>query len=269
MKMLISEGFPIKEFNGITVNTSLLSNSGNYYNYSSRDVKYIVLHYTGNSSDTAKANANYFNSGSRGASAHYFVDEHNCYQSVALNNAAWAVGGTKTYKHSDCRNLNSISIEMCCSGNYIVSNTTIRNAAYLCVALCKQLGITEKTIDKYILRHYDVWNKSCPAQWANANSAGWTAFKEMVKSILKESEEEPMTTAEKKEFDTLKKQVEELKEKTGYFNYIDKNMNDSYKPTVQKLVNSGKLKGNENGELMLTNDMMRILTILDRCGIFD
>lgn len=115
----------------------------------------------------------------------------------------------------------------------------------------------------------DVWNKSCPAQWANANSAGWTAFKEMVKSILKESEEEPMTTAEKKEFDALKKQVEELKEKTGYFNYIDKNMNDSYKPTIQKLVDSGKLKGNENGELMLTNDMMRILTILDRCGIFD
>lgn len=123
--------------------------------------------------------------------------------------------------------------------------------------------------DKYVLRHYDVWNKSCPAQWANANSAGWTAFKEMVKSILKESEEEPMATAEKKEFDALKKQVEELKEKTGYFNYIDKNMNDSYKPTVQKLVNAGKLRGNENGELMLTNDMMRILTILDRCGIFD
>lgn len=78
-----------------------------------------------------------------------------------------------------------------------------------------------------------------------------------------------MATAEKKEFDALKKQVEELKEKTGYFNYIDKNMNDSYKPTVQKLVNAGKLRGNENGELMLTNDMMRILTILDRCGIFD
>lgn len=78
-----------------------------------------------------------------------------------------------------------------------------------------------------------------------------------------------MTTAEKQEFEALKKEVAELKEKIGSFNYIDKNMNKSYKPTVQKLVNSGKLKGNENGELMLTNDMMRILTILDRCGIFD
>lgn len=52
------------------------------------------------------------------------------------------------------------------------------------------------------------------------------------------------------------------------YNYIDENMPDYYKPTIQKLVGSGKLKGNENGELMLTEDMMRILTILDRTGVF-
>lgn len=52
------------------------------------------------------------------------------------------------------------------------------------------------------------------------------------------------------------------------YNYIDENMPDYYRPTIQKLVGSGKLKGNENGELMLTEDMMRILTILDRTGVF-
>ena len=87
-------------------------------------------------------------------------------------------------------------------------------------------------------------------------------------NIVKESEEEPMTTAEKQEFEALKKRVDELTEKTGYFNYIDDNMNKDYKPTIQKLVGAGKLKGNEKGELMLTTDMMRILVILDRCGIF-
>lgn len=61
----------------------------------------------------------------------------------------------------------------------------------------------------------------------------------------------------------------ELAEKTGYYNYIDKNMNDSYKPTIQKLVDKKYLRGNESGELMLTIDMMRILTILDRTGAFD
>lgn len=186
MSKTVSEAYPITEFNGIKVNTSIPSGSSNYYSLSSRSVKYIVMHYTGNSKDTAKANASYFNSGSRGASAHYFVDENSCYQSVALHDAAWAVGGTKVYKHADCRNLNSISIEMCCSGNYTVSEVTINNAAYLCAALCRYIGIGADEIDTYVLRHYDVWDKSCPAQWAKANSEGWTSFKERVKALLKE-----------------------------------------------------------------------------------
>lgn len=57
-------------------------------------------------------------------------------------------------------------------------------------------------------------------------------------------------------------------ERTGYYNYIDENMPQSYKPTIQKLVGKGLLQGNEKSELMLTVDMMRILTILDRTGVF-
>ena len=152
----INDGFPIEQFNGIDIDTSIQSSSANYYTYSSRLVKFIVIHYTGNKKDTAKANATYFHDGSRGASAHYFVDENSCYQSVALNNAAWAVGGTSVYKHADCRNKNSISIEMCCSGNSIVSEKTINNTAYLCAELCKYIGITADTVDTFVLRHYDV-----------------------------------------------------------------------------------------------------------------
>lgn len=102
----------------------------------------------------------------------------------------------------------------------------------------------------------------------NAIAKGIISGFELSATSSTESEELDMMTATE-----LEKRISKLEatvsEKTGYFNYIDKNMNDSYKPTIQKLVDSGKLKGNENGELMLTNDMMRILTILDRCGIFD
>ena len=154
----INDGFPIKQFNGIDIDTSIQSSSANYYTYSSRLVKFIVIHYTGNKKDTAKANATYFHNGSRGASAHLFTDDDSCYQSVALNNAAWAVGGTKVYKHAECRNINSISIEMCCSGNSIVSEKTINNTAYLCAELCKYIGITADTVDIFVLRHYDVWD---------------------------------------------------------------------------------------------------------------
>lgn len=61
----------------------------------------------------------------------------------------------------------------------------------------------------------------------------------------------------------------QLAERVGYYNYIDENMPESYKPTIEKLVSVGVLKGNESGELMLTIDMMRILTVLDRAGVFD
>ncbi len=70
-------------------------------------------------------------------------------------------------------------------------------------------------------------------------------------------------TAQEKELADLKAK---LAERTGYYNYIDKNMPDSYKPTIQKLVGAGILKGDDDGNLMLTTDMMRILTILDRAG---
>ena len=176
----ITDGFPIKQFNGIDINTSTLSSPANYYTYSSRAVKFIVIHYTGNKKDTAKNNATFFHNGARDSSANYFMDEAECYQSVALNNAAWAVGGTKVYKHAECRNINSISIEMCCSGNSIVSEKTINNTAYLCAELCKYIGITADTVDTFVLRHYDVWDKQCPAQWATNNSEGWIAFKEKV-----------------------------------------------------------------------------------------
>ena len=48
----INDGFPIKQFNGIDIDTSIQSSSANYYTYSSRLVKFIVIHYTGNKKDT-------------------------------------------------------------------------------------------------------------------------------------------------------------------------------------------------------------------------
>ena len=59
MAKIISTGFVSATINGITVNTSLKCNSSNYENFSSRKISYIVMHYTGNAKDTAKANANY------------------------------------------------------------------------------------------------------------------------------------------------------------------------------------------------------------------
>lgn len=184
MGKTISTAYIKDKINGISVNSSLKCNSSNYTNNSSRSVSYIVMHYTGNSKDTSSANANYFTGASRSASAHFFVDDTEVYQSVELRDTAWHCGAS-SYKHSSCRNANSIGIEMCCTaGNYKISDTTKKNAAYLCAYLCGVLGITEKTVDTYVLRHYDVTGKTCPAQMAGDSNSEWTGFKQMVKNIL-------------------------------------------------------------------------------------
>ncbi len=54
----------------IGINSSIKCNNDNLNNNTSRSVAYVVMHYTGNSKDTAKANANYFGGAGRNASAH-------------------------------------------------------------------------------------------------------------------------------------------------------------------------------------------------------
>ena len=184
MGKTITTGWISAVINGIKIKSDLRCNPDNYSSRSSRDASYVTMHYTGNNKDTARANANYFGGAGRNASAHLFVDDTEIYQSVPLNSVAWHCGA-QTYKHAYCRNANSIGIEMCCTaGNYKISEKTKQNAAYLCAYICKMLGISAGEVDKYVLRHWDVTGKNCPAQMAGSNNAEWVAFKNMVKSIL-------------------------------------------------------------------------------------
>lgn len=76
------------------------------------------------------------------------------------------------------------------------------------------------------------------------------------------------TKAMEERIDKINARLTELEQRLAIYNYIDSNMSSTYKPTIQKLVDKGFLKGDENG-LALTDDMMRILTVLDRAGVFD
>ena len=53
------------------------------------------------------------------------------------------------------------------------------------------------------------------------------------------------------------------------YNYLDDTMPDWAKPTITKLVMRGWLKGDSDGKLNLSHDMLRILVINDRAGIYD
>ena len=75
-------------------------------------IKYIVIHYVG-ALGGAWANCHYYASKYLGASAHYFVGfEGEIWQSVEDEDIAWHCGA-KNYKHAECRNSNSIGIELC------------------------------------------------------------------------------------------------------------------------------------------------------------
>lgn len=162
-------------------------NSTNYKKGRTDSIKYIVIHYTGNNGDTAKNNADYFaNNKNISASAHYFVDENNIWQSVNDSDTAWHCGA-KTYKHAYCRNTNSIGIELCSrkdsKGNYYFKDATVGNAAELTKILMAKYNIPITNV----IRHYDVTGKVCPAPMVN-DTALWNKFKNMINVSAKKFE---------------------------------------------------------------------------------
>ena len=98
------------------------------------------------------------------------------------------------------------------------------------------------------------------------NWALWGTFKKR----LTENEED-LTMAQydelKKEIGCIRTDVDTLKNKMIYA-WVDDNMPDWAKPTVTKLMRKGYLKGDDEGKLNLDDNMLRILVINDRAGIY-
>ncbi len=140
-------------------------------------VEYIVIHGTGNKTDSDEGNANYFCTGTRNASAHYFVDDDSITQVVRDQDGSWHCGdGRGIY---GIHNKNSIGIEMCCT-NYIYSPTTLKNTIDLVVILMKKYNVPFEKV----VRHYDASRKNCPSGLSANNWAGWWAWKEQLKQAL-------------------------------------------------------------------------------------
>lgn len=57
----------------------------------------------------------------------------------------------------------------------------------------------------------------------------------------------------------------EEEDEVTYYRYL-KDVPDSYRPTIEKLVNLGVLKGTGNGELNVDETFCRVMTVMDRLG---
>lgn len=215
----------------------------------------IVLHHAAAHTCTAQQIDNWHKgNGWSGIGYHFFIRKDG---SIYRGRPEWAVGAHASGRNSD-------TIGVCVEGNYEEEKT---------------MPQTQKNSVKEILRylkgkypkaelkgHRDVGATGCPGKYY--------PMSEMVNYFNNESEEEPMTAEERTKFNELVNIVSELQISVDklanpmIYNYIDKNMPEWARPTIQKLVDKGILQGDENG-LGLTDDLLRVLVINDRAGLYD
>ena len=157
-------------------------------------------------------------------------------------------------------NSNSLGIEICINsdGNY---NAAFNNAVWLTKQLMDELNIPINRV----VRHYDTSRKNCPASMSKNNWALWSEFK---KRLTEEEIDMEKLNAIEKDVAQLKTDVSALKNKMIYA-WVDDNMPAWAKPTITKLMSKGFLKGDEEGKLNLDDNMLRMLVINDRAGLYD
>lgn len=205
--------------------------------------KYLTIHSTANPSSTALNERNWLTnpSNKNTASWHIVVDEKEAIEAIPLNEIAYHAGTSEG-------NHNSIGIEICESGN---RQKVLDNTVSL---VAKMLFERNWSIDR-LRRHFDWSRKNCPRILNDTNWDGWHQFKQNVfleLSNLLEANKVPLE--------------EEIVEKR--YNSIDE-IPDWGKTTVKKLIDKGYLFGGEQGHLDLSNDMIRLLVINDRAGLYD
>lgn len=208
-------------------------------NRSKNDIKYIVVHYTANNGDTALNNLKNASRKGRAASAHFFVDEKEACQSVAVKDIAWHCGTSGKYKHANCRNANSIGVEMCSrikNGVYYFLPATVENTARLVADLMAEYDLPLSRV----IRHYDVTGKLCPRPYVDEKA--WAEFKALVRKYAQEEKDM-----------VYYKTVGEIPFQVG-------------REVVADLVAKGIIAGVSESDLHLSEDMVRILCYLRKAG---
>ncbi len=150
-----------------------------YNKYDTNTVEYIVIHDTGNPEVGSDAMAHYqfFRSGDKESSAHYFVDDKQVVQIIDDSEGSWHSGVKYKTPATPISNHNSIGIEMCINadGNY---NKAMKNTIDLAAYLLWKYDLDMN----HLVRHYDANGKVCPLTMSENNWADWKEFKAAVQA---------------------------------------------------------------------------------------
>lgn len=254
-------------------------------------VKGLMLHSVGCPQPNAQAFIQNWNSPNyKSACVHAFIDGNTgiIYQTLPWDHRGWHGGGSSNNTH--------IGVEMCepsvikytggssftCSDKAKAQESvrkTYNSAVELFAMLCKKYNLNPL---KDIVSHREghalgiATNHGDPEHLWKGVGLNYTmnGFRSDVKKKMENKEDEPMTTDERTKFNalvdavgTLAGKVDKLEHKMIYA-WVDDNMPDWAKPTITKLMAKGYLKGDEEGKLNLDDNMLRMLVINDRAGIY-
>ena len=246
----------------------------------------IVVHETATPGATAEREYQYFNSADRGASAHAFVDGEDVIQTIPYDEVAWHAGPTANSRY--------IGIELCRPSGHDPEKfgRVWNNAVSLFADLFREHGFgevkvlrskispgrvcasksREVTVDN-LLSHAEVssrWRESDhtdPVGYFAEYGKTVNEFRDAVQNELNGGAEVAAINDLVTRMDELEQRINRL-ENPMIYNYIDQNMPEWARETVQKLVDKGYLKGNDQGELGLTDEMLKLFVINDRAGLY-
>lgn len=270
---------------------SILTNNPCYKAGRKISVKGLMLHSVGCPQPSARVFVQSWNGPNyNSACVHAFIDANTgvVYQTLPWDHRGWHGGGSSNNTH--------IGVEMCepsvikytggssftCSDKAKAQECVKRtydSAVELFAMLCTMFNLNPM---RDIVSHKEGYalgiatNHGDPEHLWRGVGLNYTmdGFRADVKKKMENKEDEPMTNDERKKFNalvdavgTLTKKVDKLEHKMIY-SWVDENMPDWAVATVTKLKKKGYLQGDKQGKLNLDDNMLRILVINDRAGIY-
>lgn len=188
-----------------TINIIQKTSTHNTTRKQDRTIEWIVVHYTAGTTSTrgsAQNTAHYFSTTTNQASADFIVDDETIvqYNPDPENYYCWSVGGNRYSNHTtslsgqyygQCKNANSISVEMCSrktntaslavtDDDWYITNETQNMAIQLITYLLREYNIDKS----HVIMHHQVTGKQCPQPWTKNEQSlvGWNTFLNAIKA---------------------------------------------------------------------------------------
>jgi len=206
---------------------------------------YIVLHHAAAKKCTVQdIHRWHLNNGWSGIGYQFFVDKQG---QIFEGRPLYTMG-------AQCAGFNDCSIGICAEGDFMTESMTDSQKIAIAQLLQYVKGVYPHAV---IMGHKELKPTDCPGD----------------KFPLKELKQYQSVLDEVEQMDEVKKSLAQIAEDVKSLqqkNKVYKGLNDIpawYRVAVDTAIQKGILSGTGNGELNLSEDMCRILTVLNRAGV--